>query len=175
MQYDLTWAIIVFASMVTIAMFLENSVHVLGRSTQCKHHECMVLDLCLCQVSASGVVHGDILYSIAGSDDHFAINTSTGQIDLIKPFDREITQKVRLKIWATDDGNHCFVIVETMYSPSRNIILGTHTRTDAPTHTHTRTRTRTRTRTCTCTCTCTNTNTQTHTHTRTQCIHLFIY
>ena len=71
----------------------------------------MVIDIRLCQVSASGVVHGDISYSITGSDDHFALNTSTGQIDLIKPFDREITEKVRLEISATDDGNHCFIIV----------------------------------------------------------------
>ena len=31
MQYDLTWAI-VFVSMATIAMFLANTVHVLGSS-----------------------------------------------------------------------------------------------------------------------------------------------
>ena len=49
-----------------------------------------------------------ITYSIEGYDDHFAINSSTAQIDLVKSLDREMTQDVRLEVMAMDNGNNFF-------------------------------------------------------------------
>ncbi|KAI0232123.1 Protocadherin Fat 4 [Lamellibrachia satsuma] len=55
-------------------------------------------------VSASDGDDDVITYSIASADEHFAINASTGQIDLVKSLDRESVQEVRLEVWATDNG-----------------------------------------------------------------------
>ena len=56
-------------------------------------------------MSASDKDGDEITYSIATTDDRFAIDASTGQIDLVKSLDRESEQEVRLEVWATDDGN----------------------------------------------------------------------
>jgi len=49
---------------------------------------------------------GDLItYSFSSVYGHFAIDASTGQIDLVKSLDREIVQEVRLEVWATDNGN----------------------------------------------------------------------
>ena len=58
----------------------------------------------LWQVSASDGDDDVITYSIASADEHFAINASTGQIDLVQSLDRETAQEVRLEVWATDNG-----------------------------------------------------------------------
>ena len=55
-------------------------------------------------MSASDGDGDEITYSLAGDDDHFIIDTNTGQIDLIKTLDRETLQEARLEVWATDNG-----------------------------------------------------------------------
>ena len=60
--------------------------------------------VCLWQVSASDGDDDEITYSIASADDHFAINASTGQIDLVKSLDHESVEEMRLVVWATDNG-----------------------------------------------------------------------
>ena len=60
----------------------------------------VIIRFYLHQVSADGSVDSEITYSIVGNADHFAINSSTGQIDLVQSLDRETTQEVRLEVWA---------------------------------------------------------------------------
>ena len=61
-------------------------------------------------MSASDGDDGVITYWFANADEHFAINASTGQIDLVKSLDRESVQDVRLEVWATDNGNFRLLI-----------------------------------------------------------------
>ena len=55
-------------------------------------------------MSASDGDDDEITYSIASAGDHFAINASTGQIDLVKTLDRESVEEMRLVVWASDNG-----------------------------------------------------------------------
>ena len=55
-------------------------------------------------MSASDGDGDEITYSLAGADEHFVIDANTGQIDLIKSFDRETLEEARLEVWATDNG-----------------------------------------------------------------------
>ena len=61
-------------------------------------------------MSASDGDDDVITYWFANADEHFAINASTGQIDLVKSLDRESVQEVRLEVWATDNGNFRLLI-----------------------------------------------------------------
>ena len=61
-------------------------------------------------MSASDGDDDVITYWFASADEHFAINASTGQIDLVKSLDRESVQEVRLEVWATDNGNFRLLI-----------------------------------------------------------------
>ena len=115
------------------------------------------------QVSASGGDDDQITYSIAGNQNgRFAINAITGQIDLVKKLDRETVPEVRLKVWATDNGN--FLASDLHLTPTNppwdrvyfqltyklvNAHVPTHGRQHIRTHTrkHTRTHGRTHTHT----------------------------
>ena len=62
-------------------------------------------------MSASDGDGDEITYSLAGADEHFVIDANTGQIDLIKSFDRETIEEARLEVWATDNGKSSSVSV----------------------------------------------------------------
>ena len=59
-------------------------------------------------MSASDGDDDVITYSIASADEHFVINASTGQIDLVTSLNRETVKEARLEVWATDNGKLLF-------------------------------------------------------------------
>ena len=63
-----------------------------------------------CQISAYDGDGDAITYSLAGAGtyEHFAIDWSTGRIDVIKSLDYERTHERRLGIIATDNGTVLF-------------------------------------------------------------------
>ena len=67
-------------------------------------------------MSASDGDDDEITYSIASADDHFAINASTGQIDLVKSLDRENVEEIRLVVWATDNGRFRVFVYSLLFN-----------------------------------------------------------
>ncbi len=59
-------------------------------------------------MSASDGDDDDITYSLAGTYEHFAIDWTTGRIDLIKALDYERRHETVLGIIATDNGTALF-------------------------------------------------------------------